>query len=249
MTESLARLRLGNLAIQVEAGRWHDFGFDGLAIEIGPRHIYSPLSPVARLLGQYLRPRRGPGLPGADRLGRPLFEPGDNFPEEWLSPSYLAHPAPAPEADAALHAIAVVNPQPDYVRGATYPAWFSDCPPRYSETLVDPPHGYEGSEPRIERREVRQPMPMPVGIALADALHLLVADAGCERVGLSKSSRVSSEDVMNGVRLFERCHPSAEATVIVYHESAGEAKNLVKHLHLLHTVGDVLQTKPKPRAR
>lgn len=84
---------------------------------------------------------------------------------------------------------------------------------------------------------------MPVGIALADALHVLVAESGCQRVGLSKSNRVSSADVMNGVRLSERRHPTAEATVILYHESAGEAKNLVKHLHLLHTTGDYLQPR------
>ena len=242
MIESLAQLRLGNLDVRIDAGRWHDFGFDGLAIEIGPRHIYSPLSPVARLLGQYLRPRRGPGLPGADALGRPLFEPSDDFPEPWRTPSLLAHPTPAPEADAALRALAVVNPRLDYERGAPLPPWFSACPPRYREALVDPPHGYEGSPARVERREIREPMPMPVGIALADALHVLIAEAGCERVGLSKSSRVSSADVMNGVRLFGRCHPQAKATVIIYHESAGEAKNLVKHLHLLHTTGTYLQS-------
>lgn len=235
MIESLAQLTFGTLHVRVDAGRWHDFGFDGLAIELGPRHVYSPLSPVARLLGHYLQPRRGPGLPGADALGRPLFEPSADFPDPWRAPSLLAHAAPAPEADAALRALAVVNP--GYERGTPTPSWFSECPRRYDEALVDPPPGYEGGEPSVQRREVLEPMPTPAGIALADALHVLVVEAGCRRVGLSKSSRVSSADVMSGVRLFARCHGEAEATVFLYHESRGEAENLVKHLHLLHATG------------
>ena len=114
------------------------------------------------------------------------------------------------------------------------PAWLSKCPPRYRNVLVPPPTAYEESEPRVERREVQEPMPPPKSVALADALHVLIAEAGCRRVGLSKSSRVSSADVIGGVRMFARCHADSTAEVLLYHASLGEAENLVKHLHLLH---------------
>ena len=123
---TLARLSLGGLDVRVEHGRWRDLGCDGLALEVRTSRVYSPLSPFVQLLGQHVRPYRGPGLPGA-LPDRPLFELSDTFPAAWRDTSPLAHAAPAPEADAAIRALAVVNP--DFERGDTMPEWSSRCPP------------------------------------------------------------------------------------------------------------------------
>lgn len=228
---TLARLSLDGLAVCVDHGRWHDLGCDGLVLEVRYSRVYSPLSPFVQLLGQHIQPYHGPGLPGAVS-DRPLFELAGSFPAAWQAAAPVAHAAPAPEADAAIRALAVINP--GYERGDRMPSWLSDCPPRYRETLVPAPAAYEEHEPRVARREVSGPAWTPAGIALADALHVLVVGDGCQRVGISKSSRVSSADVMGGVRLFSQCHPTVAATVLLYHASLGEAENLVKHLHLLH---------------
>ncbi len=232
LIRTFASLTFGALTIRIDRGRWMDFGFDGLVLHVSPPYLYSAHSPISHLLGQYLRPR-DTGLPPLDQSARPLFVPDESFPALALTPSRTATLLEAPLSNAALSHIALYQ-EGGAARSDPSPHWLAATSwPRHTSWTDTHRREYAG-DARVRHQELVGKPIQAVDVPLADALHKLTAEAGCRTVGLTKAHGQSSVALLSGLRLFAWCHPTVEATLIVYHPDEAEVISLVRQLHVLH---------------